>query len=108
MLPPIEQRFSAIDECLAYLTVYKKMPQAEFFAYPKHFGGATRFIQLIAKYCLEIAAQVPDQKIQPITTLSNFYLEPTLTKLHVNDVYAMLMEIDKTVSDFRAQVEKWT
>lgn len=103
MLLPIEQRFSAIDECLAYLAVYKKMPQAEFFAYPKHFGGATRFIQLIAKYCLEITTQLPGPPVQVPASLSSFYLEQTLSKLRVDDVYAMLTAIDGIVGGVRAQ-----
>ena len=116
---PIVLRFSEIDRLLSVISFYKDMAYDEFYGSPKNFGGATRFILMIAKYTIEIASQITfDLKIKwqgypqlfeelqkigaidkntsnRLKHLSDFYLEKTLTHIKIQDVYKMASQIDK-------------
>jgi|GEM_PF-3366187 uncharacterized protein YutE (UPF0331/DUF86 family) len=125
-------RLAEIELQLNYLSLYQAMAYEEFKRLPKNFGGATRFIQLIAKYAIEIASQIALElnlrwkeyrdlfamlKENHILTkelylnlveLSEFYLPATLMQKNIKDVYEMTKKINELIKNFSSQIITWS
>ena len=95
-------RLIEIEKYLGYLTAYDNFSQTEFCSQPAIFGGATRFIQLCAKYALEIDPPLA----QRLSLLVKFYLEKDLTTLKVSDIYNMKQEIAPLMREFAMEIKK--
>jgi hypothetical protein len=107
------------------------MNYEEFYSSPKNFGGAARFVQLIAKYTIEIASQIAfDLKIewknypqlfqglqqkniidaelcQNLKKLSEFYLPKTLINQKIRDVFEMILKAQNLIDNYSKQISKY-
>lgn len=128
---PVALRFKEIDSLLRLLANYRAMSAEEFRRQPKHFGGAARFIQLIMKYCIEIAAQIAfangveikDYRqsfqsleqlrvidratAQEMSRLLKFYALSELPDLKIRDLYKTIPEIETITGRLTDQVKSW-
>ena len=125
----IDLRFSEINDYLSLICRnYKNLSFQEFHDSPIIFGGDARFIQMIAKHSIDVAAQLLfdlqlEWKEYPqlfhlletngiintatadnLITLSKYYLPDTLMSLKLKDIFEMTGLAETISKAYQSQI----